>query len=157
MPVAVYESDNGTKARVKETVRLMGEELPDAVRQELEEIWTKIEQAAIDLCPVDTGALASTIKSVEGGGGAISATSMTTNDIFNRTLIAGDETVINRKTGKSTAEYAGWVHDGHAMRDGTMWEGVPFLVEGLMMYEEELQAAIDKAVKELQGGKSGEE
>lgn len=155
MPVSITESDNGTKDKVANEIARIGYELPEAVRAELDEIWAKIEQAAIDICPKDTGALASTIKTSEGGG-AIGMTSMSTNDIYNKTLIAGDEAVINRKTGKSTAEYAGWIHDGHMMRDGTFWNGVPFLVEGFMMYEEELNAAIDKALSELQGGKTGE-
>jgi len=152
---SVTESDDGTKGRVKQTIKEIGEGLSDEVRKELEEIWAKIEEAAKDLCPIDTGALVSTIQSVESGGGAISATSMTSNEVFNKSLIAGDESVVNKKTGKSTAEYAGLVHDGHATRDGIMWYGVPFLTEALMMYEEELQAAIDKALKELQGGKVG--
>ena len=150
--IGLSESDNGTKMGVRETVRKMSEELPEEVREELDAIWKLIEEAGIDLCPKDTGALASTVKSTESEGGAISATSLTSEDIFNKTLIAGDDSVINYKTGKATSEYAGWVHDGHMMRDGTFWEGVPFLVEALLMYENELEAAVDRAMQKVQAG-----
>jgi hypothetical protein len=151
--IGLSESDNGTKMGVRETVRKMGEEFPEEVKAELEAIWKLIEEAGIDLCPKDTGALASTVKSTEDESeGAISASSSASNEVFNRSLIAGDESVINQKTGKSTAEYAGWVHDGHMMRDGTFWEGVPFLVEALLMYENELEEAVDRAMQKIQEG-----
>lgn len=147
--IGIEESDGGTKRKVGETMKKMEKDITEETKAELEAIWSLIEQAAIDLCPKDTGALASTVKSSEGGGeGTISAST----DIFNKSLIAGDDGVINPKTGKPTSAYAGLIHDGHAMRDGTMWEGVPFLVEALLMYEGELEAAVDKAVQNIQEG-----
>jgi len=147
--IGIEENDNGTKRGVRETMKRMEKDLTEETKAELEAIWSLIEQAAVDLCPKDTGALASTVKSSEGGGeGTISASS----DIFNKSLIAGDDGVINPKTGKPTSMYAGLVHDGHTMRDGTMWEGIPFLVEALLMYEGELEQAVDKAVQNIQEG-----
>lgn len=151
--IGIEETDGGTKMRVGNRLKKDVESISDEVKSELEHIWSLIEQAAIDMCPVDTGALRSTIKTSEGGGeGAISATSMTSSDIFNKSLIAGDDGVINWKSGKPTSMYAGFVHDGHTLRDGSMWEGVPFLVEALLAYEGELEAAVDRAVQNLQAG-----
>lgn len=147
--IGIEETDGGTKMRVGNRLKKDVESISDEVKSELEHIWSLIEQAAIDMCPVDTGALRSTIKTSEGGGeGAISATS----DIINKSLIAGDDGVINWKSGKPTSLYAGFVHDGHALRDGSMWEGVPFLVEAILAYEGELEAAVDRAVQNLQAG-----
>lgn len=147
--IGIEETDNGTKQKVGIRLKKDMESISDEVKNELEHIWSLIEQAAIDMCPVDTGALRSTIKTIEGGGeGAISATS----DIINKSLIAGDDGVINWKTQKPTSMYAGFVHDGHALRDGSMWEGIPFLVEAILAYEGELEAAVDRAVQNLQAG-----
>jgi hypothetical protein len=151
--IGIEENDGGTKMRVRNQIKKDGETISDEVKSELEHIWSLIEQAASEMCPVDTGALRSTIKTSENGGeGAISATSMTSSDIFNKSLIAGDDSVINWKTQKPTSLYAGFVHDGHALRDGSMWEGIPFLVEALLAYEGELEAAVDRAVQNLQAG-----
>jgi hypothetical protein len=147
--IGIEETDNGTKQKVGIRLKKDMESISDEVKNELEHIWSLIEQAAIDMCPVDTGALRSTIKTIEGGGeGTISATS----DIINKSLIAGDDGVINWKTQKPTSMYAGFVHDGHALRDGSMWEGIPFLVEAILAYEGELEAAVDRAVQNLQAG-----
>lgn len=147
--IGIFESDGGTKIRTLGELGDMCDNISDSVRAELELIWREIEQTAIDLCPKDTGSLASTITSIEGSGeGAISATSTSGQEIFNRSLIAGDESVINPKTGKPTSEYAGFVHDGH-MIGNMMWEGVPFLTEALLFYEDELEAAVDRAMSEL--------
>jgi hypothetical protein len=156
MSVVITESDNGTKGRVKQTLRDISTELPAQVAQELEDVWNRIWMDAIDLCPKKTGALAASINVISGGigvGGGLgqerTARSPISNWIFDRTIVAGDETVINPETGKTTAEYAEWVHDGHIMRDGTFWEGVPFLTQALMAHEAELEAAVAKAMKEL--------
>jgi len=42
-----------------------------------------------------------------------------------------------------------WVHDGHVMRDGSFWSGVPFLTEAIAMNEKELNDAINRALKKL--------
>lgn len=158
MAVVVYESDNGTKQMVMDTIQSISEELPEGVATELDRVWWAIWMDAIAFCSktMDTGALASSINVVEGGmvvqgGMGMSRTPREPvgNWIFDRSIVAGDVTVINPKTGKPTALYADWIHDGHAMRDGTFWEGNPFLTDALAAHEEELNAATEKAMREL--------
>lgn len=106
------------------------------LKAELDAIMQKVLAMAIEICPKDTGALASSI-SLENG--VISA-----SDFYGSSIYAGDENIINPKTGVPTSEYAGLVHDGHGN-----YEGVPFLAESLMFYEEQLASAVEKALKSL--------
>jgi hypothetical protein len=163
MVIIISETDDGTKMKTKYEIEKFSRKLPEEIRAELEEIWDKIWMEAINLCPIDTGALASSIKVLEGasetlggmGGGNVKTVtagpSLSGELVFDRTIMAGDEIIINPKTGKSTAVYASLVHDGHMMRDGTFWHGVPFLTEAVAKYEGELMAAVDKAIQELSG------
>jgi hypothetical protein len=162
MGMAIIESDDGTKQEVIETIENVEKKLPEEIAAELNQIWWAIWMDAIDLCNKLTGALASSINVIEGGmvvegGMGMSRTPrMPIGDwMFNRSIIAGDITIINPITGKPTSMYAEWVHEGHAMRDGTIWEGNPFLTDALDAHEEELNAAVDKAMEEL--GLRGEE
>ena len=123
------------------------DDFPDAVATELQAIMEKVQETAIDLCPKDTGALASSIN-LEGG--SISASRQ--GDFYEANIYAGSPDIINPKTGKPTSDYALLVHDGHMMRDGSMYEGVPFLVEALMLYEEELEEAVNRALQETLRG-----
>ena len=158
MGMAISESDNGTKQEVMETIGNVEKELPQEIADELARIWYEIWMDAIAFCEktMDTGALASSINVIEGGmvvGGGMglsrTARQPIGNWIFDRSIIAGDETIINPKTGKSTALYAEWIHDGHLMKDGVFWEGNPFLQDALDAHEAELEAAVDKAMREL--------
>ncbi|MGA2522912.1 MAG: HK97 gp10 family phage protein [Candidatus Bathyarchaeia archaeon] len=137
-----FESENA----VMNQLQSINDDLEGAVSAELDAVMQKVLAAAIDLCPKDTGALASSIN-LEGG--AISAGS----DFYEANIYAGSEDVINPKTFVPTSQYAMLVHDGHVSRDGkTMYEGVPFLTEALLMYEEELENAVGKAMQELLRG-----
>jgi hypothetical protein len=118
------------------------DDFEEQLASELDAVMEKIRDAAIELCPKDTGALASSI--TIDNSGIVSA-----GDFYGNSISAGSEDVINPKTGKPTSEYASLVHDGHAMRDGTFWEGIPFLTEAFDMYFEELEACVDRAMKEL--------
>lgn len=158
MAVVIQESDNGTKQEVMETIGNIERELPQEIADELSRIWYEIWMDAIEFCSktMDTGALASSINVIEGGmvvqgGMGLSRTPRQPigNWIFDRSIIAGDVTVINPKTGKPTSLYAEWVHDGHMMRDGTFWEGNPFLQDALDAHEAELDMAVERAMKEL--------
>lgn len=154
--IGIEESDNGTKDRTKREIQDVSDNLPDTIKEELRAIWETIRDTAEDLCPKESGALASTIEVVEGAdAGGVSATSLTGQEIANFTIVAGSDDVVNPRTGRPTSEYAIWVHDGHLMTDGRMWEGVPFLTEALLMYEEELEAAVDKALSELGANTQG--
>jgi len=165
MGMAISEDDNGTKQALMESLENIAEKLPEEVAAELNRIWWEIWMDAIDFCSktMDTGALASSINVIEGGMVVSGGMGMSRiprqpigNWIFDRSIIAGDETVMNPLTGKSTALYAEWVHDGHIMRDGTFWEGNPFLQDALDAHEAELEEAVDKAMREL-GLSKGEE
>jgi hypothetical protein len=119
------------------------EELQEQIKEELEEIAQEILQAAIDYCPKDTGALASSI-SLDDSAGAIQA-----GDFYGFNLSAGSPDIINPKTGKSTDTYALFVEDGHFMPNGDFYEGVPFLEMAIEQYEAELDAIMDRALSEL--------
>ena len=166
MAVVVTESDNGTKQKVMDNLNDINEELPSAIMQELDAIWMAIWMDAIAFSSktMDTGALAASINVIEGGMGEGGGMGLSRtprqpvgNWIFDRSITAGDVSVVNPKTGKTTAMYADWVHDGHAMRDGTFWQGNPFLTDALDAHEAELEAAVEKAMKEMESLRQGSE
>jgi len=123
------------------------------IRNNLDEVIDKIVEMAIDECPKDTGTLASTIKAIDGSLGGIFGGGIKSLTVFNKTIMAGDVTKINPKTGKP-CDYASLVHDGHTTKSGGFWGGIPFLTNAMMAYEDEIEAAIDRALKEM-GRKSG--
>lgn len=159
MGIAIYETDDGTKEKLIVNIAEIQTELPQEIAAELEKIWYEIWMDAIDFCSktMDTGALASSINVIEGGmiiGGGMGMSRTPRepigNWIFDRSIIAGDVSIINPKTGKSTALYAEWIHDGHMMRNGSFWEGNPFLQDALDAHEAELEAVVDRALHELE-------
>jgi len=150
MSVGVFEESGGTKGRVMGSLMEIQERMDEMIAEQLEEVWQKIYDAAVAMCPKDTGALASSIKIIEGAVGEFGGGGGTLERwIFDRSIIAGDAMIINPRTGLATDQYAFLVHDGHRMRNGMFWEGEPFLDEALAMYWDELEAAVDKAMKEM--------
>lgn len=141
MTVGIFETDNGTKKRTIEELTEIRDSLEESVRAELDAIMQSVLATAIDLCPKDTGALASSI-SLENGV-------ISSGDFYGCSIYAGSEDIINPKTGKPTSEYALMVHDGHVMPNGEFWEGMPFLDMAFAQYEGELQACVDKALSEM--------
>jgi hypothetical protein len=133
------QDENIVKGQINDLIT----DFPDAVASELQAVMEKVKETAVDLCPKDTGALASSI-SLESG--SISASRQ--GDFFEANIYAGSPDIINPKTGKATSDYAMLVHDGHMMKDGSMYEGVPFLVEAIMMYESEIEEAVNRALQE---------
>jgi hypothetical protein len=119
------------------------EGLEEEITNELDSIMQQVKDLAISLCPKDTGALASSI-SLESG--AISS-----GDFYGSQIYAGSEDIINPISGKPTSEYAGLVHEGHALRDGSFYEGTPFLTDALSAFENELEECVSRALKELSG------
>ena len=120
------------------------------IEQELARVWEKIRMDAYIDCPKDTGALSETIRVVK-----TPLTSLTGNispvksiTVFDRTIIAGDLMRLNRKT-KGPVDYAGFVHDGYVMRNGLIYNGRPFLTNALAKNDEELNAAINRALVKL--------
>src|SRR5208283_748461 len=58
----------------QEDIRTLRDDFPDAVAAELDNIWMEIRNKAIELCPKESGALASSIElESEGGSGSVSA------------------------------------------------------------------------------------
>jgi len=120
--------------------------LEGAVAQELQEIMLQVQQLAVELCPKETGALASSI-SLEGG--AISASN---GDFYECNIYAGSPDIVNPISGKPTSDYAMLVHDGHLMKNNVFWDGEPFLEEAMMAFEPELETAVNKALASLTSG-----
>lgn len=146
--IGITETDDGTKERTKEAIQDISDNLPDAIATELDDIWHKIWDLAIELCPKDTGALASSIEiESEGGSGAIGVSGIS-GDFYTGSIYAGNEEVINPKSGRATSEYALFVHDGHAIGD-MFYEGVAFLADAVAAYQTEIDAAVAKAMSEM--------
>jgi len=139
-------SDDGTILDTELSLQEIRDNIEAEVALELEAIWEQIKDLAIELCPKETGALASSIMTEdEGGSGAINVMG---GEFYSSSISAGSEAIVNPITGKSTAEYALFVHDGHAMPDGMFYEGVAFLADAVAAYEAELEACVDKAMTE---------
>lgn len=172
MVVEVHESDNGTKEALKQTMAGIANNLPQAIAAELDAIWEAILWDAIlfSQATMYSGALASSIRIVDGPEMMSGATSngkagfgparqpvvrgTSSQTIFDRSITVGDASVSNWDN-VPTDVYAFWVHEGHRMRDGTFWEGNPFLTDAMDAHQAELDAAIEKAMKEM--GISGRE
>lgn len=151
------EDDGGTKKRVIDDIVWVQDSLIEEAQSRLDEVWDKILETAIMLCPFDTGTLMTTIR-IEKGYGATSeegafVDSFTTSAsggeggtksviVYDSTITAGDETVINTRTGQPCI-YAGWVHDGHYDKAGKWVNGVPFLEEAIEENSAELDAALN--------------
>lgn len=147
MAICIYESDGGTKQRTINELTKFRDELPSQVAMELDEIWQKIRDKAIELCPKLSGALASSIElESEGGSGAIGARG--DGDFYSNAIYAGNDQTFNSE-GVPTSQYAQLVHDGHATRDGGFFEGIPFLEDALAAYASELDSCVDRAMKEM--------
>lgn len=152
MPVVVEEDDAGTKKETKKATEKLKKDLDDGteIAKELDKVWKAIKDDAYNACPKETGALARTIRVVKipmgvSVGGLSRIKELT---IFDRSIVAGDITKTNPKTGKPI-DYASWVHDGHRMKDGRMFAGVPFLTMAMAKHDVDLNKAIEKALKKL--------
>lgn len=153
MSVVIWEQEEcNSKKRAKRALEKLRTDFEDGIiiSKELRQVMRKIRDDAKVICPKDTGTLASTIRLAEIPMGAMTGvwSHMKTLTIFNMSIVAGDLSKINPKT-KKPCDYATWVHDGHKMRDGSLWGGVPFLTEAIAMNEVELTKAIDRALKKL--------
>jgi hypothetical protein len=145
MSTVIHETGRG-KEETKKSLEDFSEDIQEQVKQELEELIDKIVEDAIALCPKDTGSLASSIQKGEGGV----LTAGEPNTFMDVIISAGDPSIVNPKTGKSTDEYVNYVHDGHPFKGGKgYYLGVPFLVEALLFNEDAIEELIDKALQDL--------
>lgn len=152
MAVVIEEDDAGTKKKTKEAIARLKKDFEDGtiISKELEQVMIKIRNDAKVACPKETGTLAGTIRlskipmgAMTGGWSHVKAIT-----IFNMSIVAGDLTAINPKYNRP-CDYATFVHDGHKMRDGSFWAGVPFLTEAIAANSGELDKAIERALKKL--------
>jgi hypothetical protein len=156
--IGLEESDSGSKKKVSNELGGLGKRLNDDLKERLEAIWNAIYNDAVAECPVDTMSLVGTVKLIvddsniqaSGAGVDIMSSGMSEN-IYNATIIAGDDAVINPKNHIPTSWYAIWVHDGHFTVDGAWVEGVPFLSDAVDKHIGELDEAIDDALKDIGG------
>jgi hypothetical protein len=151
MCIATSECKRGV-FECQNDIRTLRDDLPDAVCDELDAVWQKIRDLAIDLCPKESGALASSIEiESEGGSGSIGRSGGTQGEFYSNSIYAGNDETFNFE-GQPTSQYAGLVHDGHAMRDGSWWEGCPFLEDAVDFYEEELNQIVNNAINSMEIG-----
>jgi hypothetical protein len=119
---------------------------------ELDAVWSAIKDLAIDLCPKESGALASSIElESEGGSGTAGVGAPVQGaEFYSNAIYAGNDSTCNFE-GQLTSQYAVAVHEGHMLPNGDFWEGCPFLEDALDAYESELDSAVDMAMSELLG------
>ena len=142
-------SGTGTPCGVARNIENIRDDMGSTIAEELDAVWQSVKDLAVDLCPKESGALASSIElESEGGSGTVSASQ--DGEIYSNSIYAGNDSTFNFD-GESTALYAVSVHDGHMMADGSFWEGTPFLEDALDAYESEIDAAIDRALAEILG------
>ena len=147
MVIALTETDDGTKEKTQRELSQIKKKLPHESRQKFDEIMEKVLMTALQLVPIDTGALASSIRIVEGALGGASG-NIKEVLIFDKTIIAGDEMLINPKTGKPV-NYAMYVHDGYSLPDGGWKDGTYFLTMAISQHYQELEEAINRVTEYL--------
>lgn len=141
-------SDDGSMQDVEMSLQEIRDNIAQQVALELDIIWEQIKDLAIELCPKETGALASSVEiENEGGSGAIMVSGISGGEFYNSSIFAGNFATSNAQ-GEPTALYALFVHDGHAMPDGSFYEGVPFLEDAVAAYQNELDSCVDRAMSE---------
>lgn len=126
--------------------------LNDAVSAELDQIWQKIKDMAVSLCPIESGALAISIE-LESEGGSGSTGVSGSGEFYSNAIYAGNDETFNF-SGQPTSQYAQSVHDGHLMPNGEFWEGTPFLEDAVDAFEDELNNCVNNALSELEIGDS---
>ena len=128
-------------------------EFNEAIYDELDAIWKQIRDKAIELCPKESGALASSIElQSEGGSGKVGLSGSVTQGglIYENAIYAGNDSTFNFD-GQPTSQYAASVHDGHQLPNGEFWEGTPFLEDALDFYDSALEEAVNRALREVMG------
>lgn len=152
MVIVVHEDDDGTKKKTREALVRTRDDFAKGtiIANELEKVLRRVRNTAYERCPKVTGTLANTIRITRIPMGTMTGgwSQMKSITIFNMSIIAGDLMTMNPITGKP-CDYATWVHDGHNMRDGNFWGGIPFLTEAFAQHNQEVNKAIDRALKKI--------
>jgi hypothetical protein len=148
MAMSLDISDNGTLEDVEMSLQEIRDNIERQIALELDIIWEQIRDLAIEMCPKETGALASSIEiENEGGSGAIGVSGISGGLFYNSSIYAGNFATSNAR-GEPTALYALFVHDGHALPNGGFHEGVAFLTDAVAAFQDELDACVDRAMSE---------
>jgi len=154
MSIQITEDDNGTKRLTINKLKKVSKRLTPELRAELDQVWDNVLMDAIGECPILSGALASTIRIVEGAFGGMMG-GVVGRMVFDRSITAGDETILNPR-GVPTSHYASSVHDGYTHpRSGNWIAGYPFLEIALDRNMADLERAINRVLKSL-GEKFGD-
>lgn len=151
MAMGIEIGGEGTIIQTESDIEEIRDNIEAQIALELDDVWQQILEAAIEMCPKETGALASSIR-LEGESGysrgAIGVSGISGGEFYSNSIYAGRADVINPVTGEPTDLYALFVHDGHAMPNGEFYEGVPFLADAVAEYQNELDTAVDRACSE---------
>jgi len=149
MACSVSETKRGL-FELQGDIREIRDNFPDAVCDELDAVWQKIRDMAIDLCPKESGALASSIELENEGGSGRTGVSATTQGgmFYSNSIFAGNDETFNSQ-GQSTSQYVLAVHDGHLLPNGEFFEGTPFLTDAVDAFEDELNQIVDRALAQL--------
>jgi len=136
-------------------IRTIRDEFPDAVCAELDDIWAQIKDKAIELCPKESGALASSIELESEGGSGKTGVSATTQggEFYRNAIYAGNDETFNFD-GQPTSQYVLAVHDGHVLPNGDFFEGTPFLEDAVDSFEDQLNSIVDNVLNSLEIGDS---
>lgn len=147
MVVAVTETDKGSKQRAIRATVETAKVGATASQQEMLRWLNRVVMIAKQLCPVDTGTLARTIRIVTQAptGGFFEVTKdPLSNQIGVTALITAGGWMINPKTGR-ICDYAQLVHDGGPTSRGAGYRaGIPFLTMAIDQSESEYQQMVKR-------------
>jgi hypothetical protein len=148
MAMGMEITDRGSIDLVELQFLYLQENMNEAIAAELDSIWQQIKELAIEMCPKETGALASSIELENEGGSGRMGVSQTSGEFYSNAIFAGNDSTFNAE-GHPTSQYVVPVHEGHRLPNGMFWEGTPFLTDALDAYDAELQAAVSTALAEM--------
>jgi len=161
MAIVLSEHDLGSKEKLRKALRRTFVSEKDW-KMVWDQFWAKVEEDAKMFCPVETGALRSTIQVVDIGQApeiaapefAAIAVPVVKPQTDTRCITAGDINTKNPISRKGVT-YAQAVHDGHVSKGGRWIEGNPFLSDAVdinMAYLDELiKKYIDKEIAKFSG------
>jgi len=144
MVLKIMYEDFGTIQDTKDAINRICQMKPQWFKVMVDQIMNIVADFARAFCPIDTGALVSTIR-VETPR-AISEIPVLVKAIgpdvqsIQKTVVAGDEMV----------DYALYVHDGHVAKNGTWVPPQPFLTDAWMASQPEIERLIFNYLAEIE-------
>lgn len=153
MAARIEEYDFDTKHATIKKIRQMQREIPSRFDAAIFRWWKKVYMAALELCPVETGALRASIRIQRGKGNTkkFEVSRQPSGVQTEYYIVAGGGGVINPRH-RREVDYAAAVHDGYVRSDGYVWPGNPFLERAIQRHigtmEEEIKKYMDWQQKE---------